>query len=80
MFEHPEHFNLAHYSFLSDFVLIRLLELLNGDYMQCISVLLRTEFSRILMLGLVNDTIGTLSNDAYNFILIHLFLNILIIY
>ena len=33
-----------------------------------------TELPGILMLCLVYDTVGPLANDAYNFILIHLFL------
>ena len=34
VFEHPEHLNLPHYSLLSDLILIRLLELLDGNYMR----------------------------------------------
>ena len=33
-----------------------------------------TELPGILMFSLVYDTVGSLANDAYNFILIHLFL------
>jgi len=75
MLEHSQHFNLAHDGLLGDLILIGLLELLDGHYRpRRLADLTLTELPGILMLCLVYDTVSSLANDAYNFILIHLFL------
>jgi hypothetical protein len=74
MLEHSQHFYLAHNGLFGDLIFIRLLELLDGHYRPNLAELTLTELPGILMLSFVYDTVGSLANDAYNFILIHLFL------
>jgi transposase-like protein len=85
MFEGSQHFDLTHRRLFHYLVLIRiLLEFLYSNYSKPKaldrenrhshhSARLLTEFSSLLILRFVHDTIGSLADDTHNFVLVHVY-------
>ena len=74
LFQHAQHFYLSKSCLFHYFVFIWFLKLLYSDYTWRLYKLYSkfdTYFTWFLVLGFINNTVSSFTNNAYNFVLVH---------